>query len=234
MEGSWSNRLVTGSRLLKWSNSPANSSGEEEFVWTPRIDLTEPEMNLLKTCWVLEFCALWFLRCCGLSSTTACCACRLLLLSMLAPGNCAKRLLSSTMRESSLLWAYRPWIPWKSKEHILKFQERWVPSDSFLKFWPLKIQALPRFLPLSSDTPQSKHTNKFSLSSLPWAVQKASFEQWVKCFEQSTLYSNSSKNLSMINSLWAKTFQKHKYVLILLLVLSVKSQQSLLLIHSQD
>jgi hypothetical protein len=33
----------------------------------------------------------------------------------------------------------------------------------------------------------------------------------------------------IINSLWAKTFQKHKYVLILLLVISVKSQQSLLL-----
>jgi hypothetical protein len=74
------------------------------------------------------------------------------------------------MRESSLLWAYRPWIPWKSKEHIFKIQEKWVPYDSFLKFWAPKIQALPWFLPLSSDTPQSKHANKFSLSSLPWAV----------------------------------------------------------------
>lgn len=76
---------------------------------------------------------------------------------------------------------------------------------------PPKIQALPWFLPLPSDTPQSKHTNEFSLSSLPWAVQKASFEQRVKCCEQFTLYSNSSKNLSMINALWAKTFQKHMY-----------------------
>jgi hypothetical protein len=93
-----------------------------------------------------------------------------------------------------------------------------------------QYSSLPWFPPLSSDTPQSKQTNKFSLSSLPWAVQEASLEQRVKCFEQSTLYSNSSKNLSMMNSLWAKTIQKHKYVLILLVLSAKSQQQSLLLI----
>jgi hypothetical protein len=62
------------------------------------------------------------------------------------------------MRESSLLWAYRPWIPWKSKEHIFKVQERWVPSDSFLKFWPPNIQAsldsLPYLLTLHNQNRQ--------------------------------------------------------------------------------